>query len=140
MDQSFRRFLDTFLDIWRSSSIDGLKDFISKDYQAREITEGEIVDFGFEESVQGWEQGFNFVKENNAQWKLYEISIMPLKDNEVMAVIFATMVIGGKSLATGNLFFYTFKKDHSENWKLIRSYIEAGIANENLNLSEMSLV
>lgn len=137
MDHSFRDFLNAFLGVWRSSSIVELRDLISEDYKAREITDGEIVDFGFEESILGWEQGFHFVKENNAQWKLYEISIMPLKDDEVMVVIFATMVIQGKSLITGNLFFDTFKKDSSEGWKLIRSYIEAGIPNDNINLVEM---
>ncbi|MFJ5769640.1 hypothetical protein [Psychrobacillus sp. NPDC093180] len=44
-----------------------------------------------------------------------------------MAIISATLVIQGKSLETGNLFFQTFKKNSIHEWKLARSYIEAGI-------------
>ena len=44
-----------------------------------------------------------------------------------MAVLSATLVIQGKSLETANLFFNTFKKINNIDWKLIRSYIEAGI-------------
>jgi hypothetical protein len=132
MDKSFRKFLDTYLDIWRSSSITELRDLISKDYKGREITNGEIVDFGFEESILGWEQGFNFVKENNAHWELNEISIIPISVDERLVIISATMVLHGKSLNTVNLFFQTFKKGSSEDWKLIRSYIEAGISKENI--------
>jgi hypothetical protein len=131
MDHSFRKFLDTYLGVWRSSSLTELRDLISKDYKGREIRDGKIVDFGFEESVLGWEQGFNYVKENNAQWKLNEISIIPLRVDETMVIISATMVIKGKSLETSNLFLQTFKKVSSDGWKLIRSYIEAGIPNDN---------
>jgi hypothetical protein len=137
MDQSFKPFLDTFLEVWRTSSMDELRVLISKDYKAREITNGEIADFGFEESILGWEQGFDFVKENNAQWTLFEISTMPLREDEVMAVIFATMVIEGKSLDTGNLFFDTFKKEGTDGWKLKRSYIEAGIPNDKIVLNQI---
>ncbi|MGG1679623.1 flavoprotein [Neobacillus sp. NRS-1170] len=132
MDNSFRKFLDTYLDIWRSSSITKLRDLISKDYKGREITNGEIVDFGFEESILGWEQGFNFVRENNAQWELNEISSIPIRIDEMLLIISATMVVKGKSLNTVNLFFQTFKKGSSDDWKLIRSYIEAGISKENI--------
>lgn len=34
----------------------------SEDYKASEITGGKIIDFGYAESIEGWEQGFNFVK------------------------------------------------------------------------------
>jgi hypothetical protein len=131
MDHSFRKFLDTYLGVWRSSSLTELRELISKDYKGREIRDGKIVDFGFEESVLGWEQGFNYVKENNAQWKLNEISIIPLRVDETMVIISATMVIKGNSLETSNLFLQTFKKVSSDGWKLIRSYIEAGIPNDN---------
>lgn len=133
MDNSFRQFLDTFLDVWRASSLIELKDIISKDYEAREITGGEIVDFGYEESINGWEQGFNFVKENKAQWKLNEISILSLRDDETMVILSATLVVQGKSLETANLFFQTFKKTGINDWKLVRSYIEVGIPNDKIN-------
>jgi hypothetical protein len=34
-----------------------LKNLISQDYEAKEITGGDIVYFGYEESLDGWEQG-----------------------------------------------------------------------------------
>ncbi|WP_245604645.1 hypothetical protein [Paucisalibacillus globulus] len=53
-NNSFRNFLDSYLDVWRNSSLIDLKNIISKDYKAREISDGEIVDFGYEESITGW--------------------------------------------------------------------------------------
>lgn len=111
----------------------GLKDIISKDYEAREIAGGEIVDFGYEESIKGWAQGFNFAKESNAQWNLKEISILPLRVDEVMVILSATLYIQGNSLENVNLFFQTFKKNSMNDWKLVRSYIEAGIPSANIS-------
>lgn len=133
MDNQFREFLNTYLDVWRRSSLTELKDIISIDYKAREISGGEVVDFGYEEAINGWEQGFNFVKENDAQWELNEISILPLRDDETMAILSATLVIEGKSLETVNLFFQTFKRNEENNWKLVRSYIEAGVVKEDID-------
>lgn len=70
MEESFNRFLDQYLEAWITSSLAELKSMISQKYQAREITEGKIADFGYDESIRGWEQGFNFVKGNNAKWGL----------------------------------------------------------------------
>ncbi|MEK4079889.1 flavoprotein [Solibacillus sp. FSL K6-1126] len=128
MDNSFSIFLDTYLDAWRNSSLVDLKELISQTYEAREITGGNIVDFGYVESLNGWEQGFNFAKENNAQWNIRVVSILPLRKDETMAILSATMVIQGESLKTANLFFQTFKKYNQGDWKLVRSYIEAGIS------------
>lgn len=128
MDNSFSIFLDTYLDAWRNSSLVDLKELISQSYEAREITGGNIVDFGYVESLNGWEQGFNFAKENNAQWNIRVVSILPLRKDETMAILSATMVIQGESLKTANLFFQTFKKYNQGDWKLVRSYIEAGIS------------
>lgn len=129
MKNSFSDFLDTYLGIWRNSSLGDLKELISQEYKAREIADGEIVDFGFKESVNGWEQGFNFAKENNAQWDVNIISILPLRADEKMVILSATLVIRGKSLETVNLFFQTFKRNSMNEWRLVRSYIEAGIPN-----------
>jgi hypothetical protein len=49
-----------------------------------------------------------------------------------MAILSATLVIGGKKLENVSLFFQTFKKQENDEWKLIRSYIETGISNENI--------
>ena len=128
MDKSFSIFLDTYLDAWRNSSLVDLKELISPSYEAREITGGKIDDFGYDESLNGWEQGFNFAKESNAQWNIRIVSILPLREDETMAILSATMVIQGESLETANLFFQTFKKYNQGDWKLVRSYIEAGIS------------
>lgn len=133
MHNSFSMFLDTYLNVWRDSSLTNLKNLISQDYEAREIEGGNIVDFGYEESIDGWKQGFKFAKENNAHWNINVISILPLRETETMAIISATMVIQGKSLETANLFFQTFKKNSINEWKLVRSYIEAGIPNISTN-------
>lgn len=131
MNHSFHTFLDTYLSIWNQSSISELKEIISKDYQAREITGGEILDFGYEESISGWGQGFHFVKENGGIWDLKVLSILPLRENETLVIISATIVINGKSLETANVFFQTFRKESTNDWKLIRSYIEAEVMNIN---------
>ena len=128
MDKSFTIFLDTYLDAWRNSSLVDLKELISPSYEAKEITGGKIDDFGYDESLNGWEQGFNFAKESNAQWNIRIVSILPLREDETMAILSATMVIQGESLETANLFFQTFKKYNQGDWKLVRSYIEAGIS------------
>lgn len=127
METSFRVFLNKYMEIWRNSSLNELKEVISKDYQAREITGGKIIDFGYDESISGWEQGFIYVKENKADWELKEVSVIPLRENEKMVIITASLIIGGKRLETANLFFQTFKTENNSNWKLVRSYIEAGI-------------
>jgi hypothetical protein len=129
---TFRQFLNTFIDAWKQSSITNMAKFISNDYQAREITRGEIVDFGYEESISGWEQGFDFVMENGAKWEINQISIIVLRENEMLAILSATIIIPGKTMETANLFFDTFKKSDDNDWQLIRSYIEAGVPIENL--------
>ncbi|WP_404443179.1 flavoprotein [Sutcliffiella horikoshii] len=138
MDNTFRKFLDIYLDAWRSSSLDRMRELISKDYKAREIKDGDIIDFGFEESIIGWEQGFLFAKENNAEWELNEISIIPLRTDEIMVIISATMTFKGKSINSAHLFFQTFRKESFENWKLIRSYIEAGISLDNIRKIQLT--
>lgn len=138
VNNSFRKFLDSYLHVWRNSSLTDMKNIISKDYKAREILGGELVDFGYEESMTGWEQGFNFAKEKENKWDLIEISIVPLREGEVMAILSATLVIGGKKLENVSIFFQTFKKQENDEWKLIRSYIETGIPYENVKKIEFN--
>ncbi|WP_409295358.1 flavoprotein [Peribacillus sp. SCS-26] len=127
MDKSFRNFLDTYLESWRSSNLEDLAGIIAKDYQAREIRNGEIVDFGYKESLNGWEQGFNYVRGHNGLWLIAEISTCTLREREKLVIFCVTLVIEEKAIGTGSLFFQTFKQDHMDTWKLIRSYIETGI-------------
>ena len=56
------------------------------------------------------------------------VSVLPLRGDETRAIISATIVIQGEGLETANLFFQTFKKYNQGDWKLVRSYIEAGIS------------
>ncbi|MEC1377472.1 flavoprotein [Heyndrickxia oleronia] len=126
MDSTFHPFLNKYLAIWGKSSLQELKELISEDYRAREISGKEIIDFGFNESIEGWEQGFRFVVENGAEWELNKLSIIQLNKREVLAIIFAALVINGERLDNGNLFFQTFRREINNDWKLVRSYIEAG--------------
>lgn len=125
MELSFNQFHEHYLELWKTSSLAELKGIISQEYQAREIAGGKVSDFGYEESIRGWEQGFKFVIENNAKWELKELSRISLREHEVMSILTAQLVIDGKTLGTCNLFFQTFAYDFG--WKLVRSYIEAGI-------------
>ncbi|WP_409290297.1 flavoprotein [Peribacillus sp. SCS-37] len=127
MDKSFRNFLDTYLASWRSSNLADLAGIIAEDYQAREIRNGEIVDFGYGESLSGWEQGFKYVLDHNGHWQIAEISTVTLRERERLVIFCVTLVIDGKAIGTGSLFFQTFKQDYMNTWKLIRSYIETGI-------------
>ncbi|WP_377890966.1 flavoprotein [Alkalihalobacillus sp. R86527] len=132
--KSFDEFLDEFLESWSQSSIDGVKYKISDSYQAREVTsQSEIYDFGYIESVKGWEQAFTSFKKDGTQWNLKKVSITPLRRNEMLAVIWASISVEGKRSETGNLFFSTFRKGVQGDWKLVRSYIEAGVPQENIS-------
>ncbi|MEK4131146.1 flavoprotein [Solibacillus sp. FSL W8-0474] len=108
-ENSFRHFLDSYLDIWRNSSLSDMKRIISKDYKAREISAGEVIDFGYEQSIAGWEQGFDFVKREGNSWNLNEVSIIPLRQDEMMAILSATLVIDGKKLENVSYFFRHLK-------------------------------
>jgi hypothetical protein len=133
MSHSFRAFLDSFKDSWKNSSLDDLKKLISIDYQAREVRNEIIIDFGYDESINGWEQAFNEFRGKDAIWVLNEERVMSIKENEVMAIMWASLIIEGKSLETGNLFFQTFRQENYE-WKLVRSYIETGIRLEKMQV------
>lgn len=132
MNNSFSIFLDTYLEAWRNSSLTDIKNYISQEYKAREVTGGEIDDFGYGESLMGWEQGFNFAREQNAQWKINVLATIPIREDETMVILSATLVIQDKSVDTTNLFIQTFKKGEND-WILVRSYIEAGIPSINTN-------
>ncbi|PPA71140.1 flavoprotein [Jeotgalibacillus proteolyticus] len=111
---------------WRRSSIQEMEKMISLDYQAREITGGKIVDYGFEESMKGWREAFTYVKSHAVEWKVEKVAVIPLREEEKMAVLWATMLVDGEQLSNANLFFDTFKKQ-GDGWKLIRNYTEAGV-------------
>ncbi|WP_061809082.1 flavoprotein [Rossellomorea vietnamensis] len=126
-NQTFRADLDAFLQAWRNSSLTELETFISADYQAREVRDGDIEAFEYKESIEGWKQGFAYVKGEQAEWDIREMSVIPMKEDERMVILYATIVLDGKPMETGNMFFDTFKK-REEGWKLVRSYIETGVS------------
>lgn len=126
-NQSFRVALDAFLRAWENSSLIELETIISPDYQAREVRDGDIEAFGYEESVEGWKQGFAYVKGEQAEWDIREVSVITMKEDETMVILYATIVLDEKPMETGNMFFNTFKKQE-EGWKLVRSYIETGVS------------
>lgn len=135
---SFREFLNQYMTNWKTSSLSGMEDVISSKFQAREIRDGEAVDYGYEQSVYGWEQGFNYAKESDSEWDLHELAVIPLHDDEMTAIISAAMIIDGKTTTNANLFFNTFKKDEENGWKLVRSYIESGVSVKNLQKAKFN--
>ena len=132
MENTFRKFFDNYLEAWRKSSLIEFKDLLAIDYKAREVSDGNSVDFDYEESLKSWQQGFDFVKESGAGWDIIEVSVMPLKDDETTVILSVSLMIKGKRLETSDLFMQTFKLENNE-WKLVRSYIEAGIPLSKMN-------
>ncbi|WP_077622865.1 hypothetical protein [Sediminibacillus massiliensis] len=134
MTADFETFLDNYLSSWKKFSLSDISEVEDESYQAREITgDSKIVDFGYEESIDGWDQAFSQLK-GNAEWVLKKVAVIPLRDKEIMAVISATLIIDSNQIETANLFFQTFKKVDGKGWKLVRSYIEAGIPLKRLEL------
>ncbi|WLR58788.1 flavoprotein [Guptibacillus hwajinpoensis] len=130
----FEEFLDDFLSSWRNCSLDEIKYKISDTYQAREISsQSERYDFGYEESIQGWDQAFSAFQKDGTKWVLKKLAVTPLRRNEMLAIIFASIEVDGKQSETGSVFFDTFRKGVQGNWKLVRSYIEAGIPIEHIS-------
>ncbi|KGX89576.1 hypothetical protein [Pontibacillus marinus] len=126
----FHSFLDEYLSNWKQGNTDYMREVISKELQAREIREGEAVDFGYEESVQGWAGAFDYFADQDMEWVLTPQSIISLKEDEKMAIVRAAPIIEGKLVPSSNLFFNTFKQDSATNeWKLVRSYVETGVPN-----------
>jgi hypothetical protein len=132
MNDTFEGLLADFLAAWSKSSVTEMERYISREYQAREISHGEVMDFGYEESIEGWKQGFHFVKENEAQWDINELFTLPLREDEMLVVLSATIIIKGETMETANVFFNTFKEIEGIGWKLVRSYIEAGVPIDNV--------
>ncbi|SDL63662.1 Catechol 2,3-dioxygenase [Sediminibacillus halophilus] len=126
-NREFEQYLESYLDAWRNFSLEALQKHISNDYQAREARGSEVVDFGYQQSLEGWEQAFKQLKES-AEWVLTVHAKISTGENVAIAIISATLIIEGKPLDTANLFFDVFqRKSKQAEWKMVRSYIEAGI-------------
>ncbi|RWZ52211.1 flavoprotein [Halobacillus fulvus] len=124
----FLSFFEEFKERAGNHDLDYLKTTISEGFQAREVRQGEAVDYGYTESVQGWKEAFEHFENFETTWTYTDHSITQTKDNEWMAAFWVSLTIDGEQMPTSNLFFDTFKKE-AEGWKLVRSYIEAGVQN-----------
>ncbi|MBH0168061.1 flavoprotein [Fictibacillus sp. 18YEL24] len=131
MKESFDEFFKEYLDSWRLFSLKGIEKVVSPDYTAREIRGKEVYDFGYEESIDGWNHAFNGLRGRNAEWILEDDVIVSLKEDEMLAIIWASLIIDDKPIKTASLFFQTFRWEQG-SWKMVRSYIEAEIPIEKM--------
>lgn len=131
MRESFEQFYKKYLDSWRNFSIKGIENVVSPKYTAREIRGKEVYDFGYEESIDGWKHAFKELGVKRAKWILKEDVIFSLKDDEVMAIIWASLIVDDQPIETASLFFQTFRWEDG-SWKMVRSYIEAEIPIEKM--------
>ncbi|WP_181347185.1 flavoprotein [Thalassobacillus sp. CUG 92003] len=130
IETEFAPFFQTFKERAKQGDIAYLKSVISKDLAARENRHGSIIDYGYEESIEGWGQAFDFFADQDMQWVYTDHSTIQLKVGEVMATFWISLVLDGKKSETANLFVNTYQKDPmSGEWKLVRTYIEAGVEN-----------
>ncbi|MCA0972460.1 flavoprotein [Halobacillus litoralis] len=123
---SFYTFFETFKERARKHDLGFLKEVIAEEFIAREIRDGEHMDYGREESVEGWRQAFEHFEGQDMNWIYTNHSVTQTKADEWMAVFWVSVVIAGEPLPASNLFFDTFRYE-DETWKLVRSYIEAGV-------------
>jgi hypothetical protein len=131
MKKSFEEFYKGYLDSWRNFSIKGIENVVSPEYTAREIRGKEVYDFGYEESIDGWNHAFKGLRGSNAEWILEDDVILSLKEDEMMAIIWASLIIEDIPIKTASLFFQTFRWEEG-SWKMVRSYIEAEIPIEKM--------
>lgn len=124
----FDEFLARYLRAWRASSLPDIEGMIAPDYRAREHAGGELVDFGFAESVEGWRQGFEDVRQHGAQWQLEVLQRTPLRADEVLVTIRAALKQEGRLVGDANLFVQAFRRADTGAWALVRSYVEAGVS------------
>ncbi|WP_079477254.1 hypothetical protein [Halobacillus salinus] len=125
---SFYSFFDAFKKRASEHDLDFLKETIHKDFAAREVRDGEMVDYGYAESVEGWRQAFDYFADQDMEWIYTDHSVTQIKENEWLAAFWVSIVLDGDLLPTSNLFFDTFRYEDG-TWKLVRSYIEAGVRN-----------
>ncbi|MFP7479385.1 hypothetical protein [Terribacillus saccharophilus] len=126
--EDFHTFLQQYLSSWKAANLDFMKIVIDESFKGIEIRDGIASTHGKEASVTGWSQAFTYFKDKDMEWILSPTTILPLNENEMMAIIRATMTLEGKLIDTSNLFFQTFSSKSGE-WKLIRTYEETGVLN-----------
>ncbi|WP_416731756.1 flavoprotein [Fictibacillus sp. JL2B1089] len=137
MKESFDEFYKEYLDSWRHFSIKGIEKVVSPEYTAREIRGNEVYDFGYEESIDGWNHAFNELRGKNAEWILKDDVIVSLKEDEMLTIIWASLIIEDNPIKTASLFFQTFRWEKG-CWKMVRSYIETEIPIEKMLSLELT--
>ncbi|QAS52567.1 flavoprotein [Halobacillus litoralis] len=125
---TFEVFFKKFKEKARRQDLDFLKETISKELKAREIRSGEIVDYHYDDSIEGWRQAFDYFADKDMDWIYTDNTIIPLNQNEWLASFWVSIRLDGELLETSNLFFNTFQNQDGK-WQLVRTYIEAGVKN-----------
>ncbi|QXE02835.1 flavoprotein [Terribacillus sp. DMT04] len=126
--EDFHVFINHYLAKWKAADVEFIENLIDDTFQGMEVRDGSISSYGKESSVTGWKQAFAYFKDKKMEWVLTPISILPLNEKDIMAIIKATMTLDGKLIKTSNLFFQTFTMKNGK-WRLIRSYEETGVTN-----------
>jgi hypothetical protein len=96
------------------ADVEFMEDIFDETFQGMEVRDGSISSYGKESSVTGWKQAFAYFKDKKMEWVLTPISILSLNEEEIMAIIRATMILSGKLIETSNLFFQTFAKKNGK--------------------------
>ncbi|WP_079525347.1 hypothetical protein [Halobacillus hunanensis] len=83
-----------------------LRKVISRDLEAREIRDGEVTDYSYQESIEGWKQASDHFADMDMEWKYTDHSITKLKDDEWLASFYLSPVIEGEEAAPHLYFTY----------------------------------
>ncbi|ARI79000.1 hypothetical protein [Halobacillus mangrovi] len=122
----FHSFYETFKEGARKHDLGFLKETISDQLVAREIRQDEVIDYSYEDSIEGWKQAFEYFQDKDMIWIYTDHSLTELKENEWLASFWVSIELEGELLDSSNLFFNTYKQEKG-TWQLVRTYIEAGV-------------
>ncbi|WP_163528187.1 hypothetical protein [Halobacillus ihumii] len=126
-DLVFKEFYEQFKIRASQHDLSYLKRVTSKNLIAREVREGEVTDYSYQESIAGWKQAFDHFADMEMEWKYTDHSLTKLKEDEWLASFYLSPIIEGEEAAP-HLYFNIFKLMNNQ-WQLVRSYIETGVAN-----------
>lgn len=130
----FQSFFKQYQQAWNGGDAKKLVGLFSKDLQVREAHAGnDISDWGYEQSLSGWQQAFDAYGSQGPKWHFHEVTVNQVSDDEVMAVFWVTFELNGKLTSGANFFVETFRRE-IEGWRLYRSYSEAGIPKKYVSL------
>ncbi|KHE72018.1 hypothetical protein [Halobacillus sp. BBL2006] len=87
----FKSFYEMFKERASQQDLEFLKETISEKLLAREIRQGEVVDYSYAESIEGWKQAFNLFEDKKMTWIYTDHSLTKLKDDEWLAAFFISI-------------------------------------------------